>query len=81
MWADFDFGDGHVITTGPKQPIRIGEKVHWDMFSRQGVHLLYNKRKLRDENESGQKDCAIEVSVKFVPQNGDITFKFSSVWH
>lgn len=33
----------NVINTGPLQPFEIGEKVTWDMYTRQGVVLFPNK--------------------------------------
>ncbi|XP_052815525.1 protein arginine N-methyltransferase 7-like isoform X2 [Mya arenaria] len=79
LWAEFDFGDGHVISTGPREPIRTGHKITWDYYTRQGVHLLYNSRRINCL-QSGDDNCHITVSVKFVPQKGDISFKFSPSW-
>ncbi|XP_060604526.1 protein arginine N-methyltransferase 7-like [Ruditapes philippinarum] len=76
MWVEFDFGNSHVITTGPKQPIKIGEKVVWDYHSKQGVHLFYNNQKTRCSSESS----AIDVKVDFIPKEGKLDFKFSPKW-
>lgn len=33
----------HTISTGPVTPIEIGQKINWDMYTRQGVYLFPNK--------------------------------------
>jgi copper(I)-binding protein len=76
MWVEFDFGNSHVITTGPKQPIKIGEKVVWDYHSKQGVHLFYNNQKTMCSSENS----AIDVKVDFIPKEGKLDFKFSPKW-
>ncbi|XP_052231966.1 protein arginine N-methyltransferase 7-like isoform X1 [Dreissena polymorpha] len=77
LWAEFNFGDDHVISTGPTQPIKIGCKVIWDYYSKQGVHLFYNNTK-----SSGQllTNSAIEATVKFDPAHGELCFKFTPHW-
>ncbi|XP_018575753.1 protein arginine N-methyltransferase 7 [Anoplophora glabripennis] len=45
LWVDWDM-DGspkHAVTTGPIAPVVIGQKISWDMYTRQGVYLFPNK--------------------------------------
>lgn len=76
LWVEFDFGDGHVISTGSKQPIKIGEKIVWDYYSKQGVHLFYNNQK----KTCSVEDSTIDVQINFVPAKGDLEFKFTPRW-
>lgn len=69
-----------MISTGPSQPIRIGQRVTWDFYSRQGVHLLYNNRKPKEISKTRNNNFEIDVSVKFLPQSGDVSFRFCSNW-
>jgi len=80
LWAGFDFGDGHVISTGPSEPIKTSEYIVWDYYSRQGVHLLYNNMKTKGMANVDNKNCEISVKVKFIPQKGDVSFKFTPNW-
>lgn len=45
LWVEWHLDDSPstVINTGPLQPIVIGQKVQWDMYTRQGVVLFENK--------------------------------------
>ncbi|CAH1994858.1 unnamed protein product [Acanthoscelides obtectus] len=42
IWVDWnlDGTERGIITTGPTSPIKIGENVQWDMYTRQGVCLF-----------------------------------------
>ncbi|KAL4234504.1 Protein arginine N-methyltransferase 7 [Mactra antiquata] len=76
LWVEFTFEDNLRISTGPTQPIRIGDKIIWDYNCKQGVHLFYNNRKLSTTSENTE----IEVYVNFVPSKGDLDFRFHPKW-
>ena len=76
MWADFSFGDSSMISSGPTKPVAIGQKVSWDFYTRQGVHLFYNNRRTIASDE----DCSVEVKVNFVPVTGELNFRFVPCW-
>ncbi|KAK7504556.1 hypothetical protein BaRGS_00004042 [Batillaria attramentaria] len=67
MWCEFDFGDGLVINTGPREPPAVGTKVEWDFYTRQGVHLFHQPHTV---------DCGdtIDFNVKFTPEDGSVCF-------
>lgn len=46
MWIDWRLDDNKngILTTGPINPIKIGNKIQWDMYTRQGV-VLFEGRK------------------------------------
>lgn len=45
LWVEWylDNSPSNIINTGPLQTIEIGQKVQWDMYTRQGVILFPNK--------------------------------------
>ena len=54
------------MSGGPVSSISVGEKISWDIDSKQGVHFL--------PPSSG---CTkINYVIEFVPSEGDFTFKF-----
>ncbi|KAK7114180.1 hypothetical protein V1264_000285 [Littorina saxatilis] len=70
MWCDFDFGDGHIISTGPGQKACVGQNVKWDQYTRQAVHLCHTPLSVR----SGQ---SLNFDVQFKPDEGGVHF----VWN
>ncbi|CAH1119806.1 unnamed protein product [Phaedon cochleariae] len=66
LWVDWNLDDSpkSTVTTGPVLPIQVGEKIHWDMYTRQGVCLF-----------SGRTDKEVPYSFKFDFSDGNITFK------
>lgn len=54
-----------LISTGPISPITVGEKINWDMYTRQGVYLFSNKCKTNE----------IKYSFSLNFSNGHINFK------
>lgn len=73
LWADFYFNEGRVISTGPRETTVIGQKIEWDYYCRQGVHLL----KGPINTDSGNKTCAVKIKTDFIPfESEDITFSF-----
>ena len=51
----------------------VGEKVNWDFYSKQGIHLLTNKG-----TDAVEHLKTISVSLKFIPMNGDFDFVFKA---
>lgn len=45
LWVEWHLDDTpkSIINSGPVAPIEIGQKVKWDMYTRQGVVLFPNK--------------------------------------
>lgn len=79
LWADFDFGDGNVITTGPRDITVINKKIEWDYYSRQGVHLLKKPVQISAEDLKLSKQCVIKIETKFEPfKSDDFAFAFST---
>ncbi|XP_071172911.1 protein arginine N-methyltransferase 7-like [Mytilus edulis] len=79
LWADFDFGDGNVITTGPRDITVINQKIEWDYYSRQGVHLLKKPVQISAEDLKLSKQCVIKIETKFEPfKSDDFAFAFST---
>lgn len=70
LWSEFDFGDGFVINTGPREPPAVGAKVEWDYYTRQGVHLFHQPHTM-DLGET------VEFIAKFTPEEGSIQFKWT----
>ncbi|KAK3799169.1 hypothetical protein RRG08_051443 [Elysia crispata] len=67
FWTEFSFhGDRH-ISSGIIDDDWQGEKVKWDMFSRQAVKLMRHGKLI----EAGSK---IFISTQFIPEVGDFTF-------
>lgn len=74
LWAEYQFTDQLTLSLGPRKKVTIGEKVEWDFYSKQGVHLLMNKGKSCIENLQ-----TISVSLIFVPGSGDFDFVFKTI--
>ena len=75
LWADFDFGDGLTITTGATQPPKLGEKIVWDFYSKQGVHLLGKAMKCCEKG-LGSVENLLNIHVNFKKKTGDFEFSF-----
>lgn len=74
LWVDWNI-DGKdnpksIVTTGPSQAITVGDYVQWDMFVRQGVHLIPDV-KLAEKGKS-----KINWNLTFRPVSGEIKFNF-----
>lgn len=80
LWADFDFGDGHVVSTGPTETPHVGKEVKWDLYTRQGVHLLKNPATSWERGDNSVSHSAIDVTFNFRPREGqlDLSFKTKS---
>ena len=79
LWAEFDFGDGQIISTGPRSAIELNKHVQWDYYTRQGIHLLHNPIELGEttmNNDSRDTTHGIDINFTFRPVDGVISFKF-----
>ncbi|CAG9856165.1 unnamed protein product [Phyllotreta striolata] len=58
LWTDWYLTDSNrlTITTGPVSPIKIGQKIDWDMYTRQGVYLFAEKSSSNEINYSFNLD-------------------------
>ncbi|KAK7873770.1 hypothetical protein R5R35_005767 [Gryllus longicercus] len=74
MWVywDLDGNPKHGITTGPVEMVNIGERVKWDMHTRQGVYFFNEFHHVGELEDS----CVIKFSGKFLPHSG-LSFHFS----
>ena len=78
LWADYDFDDKHIISTGPREATVINKKIEWDYYSRQGVHLLKRPIKMSKEESELITNCSIKVEASFEPfKSEDFTFCFT----
>ncbi|XP_055840399.1 protein arginine N-methyltransferase 7 [Episyrphus balteatus] len=77
LWVDWNIDGSNnpksIVTTGPSQPIIVGDYVQWDMFVRQGVHLI------PEADIKAKQSNQIEWSVEFRPVSGEIKFNFKKV--
>ncbi|KAK3086794.1 hypothetical protein FSP39_023581 [Pinctada imbricata] len=74
LWAEYDFGDEHFITTGPTTLPRLGEKIEWDFYSKQGVYLL--KKDILCCDSTLDAAASLKIYVSFLKETGDFNFKF-----
>jgi len=66
LWMEWSLDDETVVTGGPVSKVVTGEKVQWDMDSKQGVHLVKNP-----------VCCtSMQYKIDFIPREGDMSFKF-----
>ncbi|XP_075161410.1 arginine methyltransferase 7 [Haematobia irritans] len=75
LWVDWHLDESNspksIISSGPVEPIDLmGQYVKWDMFTRQGVHLMSQCHKV----ESGKS--YVEWRVEFKPKKGVLDFNF-----
>ena len=77
IWADFSFGDGLSISTGPTKKILVGEKIEWDHYTRQGVHLI---QQIQSGDTSGAVVTMVSAEVDFKVKSGDLRFAFRPSW-
>lgn len=73
LWAEYQFKDQLKVSLGPREKVIVGEKVEWDFYSKQGIHLLTNKGKDSVENLK-----TIDVSLTFKRTTGDFDFIFKT---
>jgi len=66
LWMEWCLDEDIVVSSGPLFDVTPGEKVKWDMDSKQGVHLIKNP-----------KNCSnLKYQIEFLPSEGDFCFKF-----
>lgn len=70
LWCDFDFGDGNIISSGPRCAPSLNEPVVWDPYSRQAVHLCHTPKSVKPGD-------TLSFDFHFQPQQGHI----SLIWH
>lgn len=70
LWCEFHFGDGQTVNTGPRQPPVIGQKVEWDFYSRQAVHLCHSPHAVSPH-------YTLHFDVHFKPAEGSINFTWN----
>uniref|UniRef100_A0A1I8N5W2 Protein arginine N-methyltransferase n=2 Tax=Musca domestica TaxID=7370 RepID=A0A1I8N5W2_MUSDO len=59
-----------IVSSGPTEPIEVGKHVKWNMFVRQGVHLMSQTQQV----VNGKSEVSWEVEFK--PGKGLIDFNF-----
>ncbi|XP_033755717.1 LOW QUALITY PROTEIN: protein arginine N-methyltransferase 7-like [Pecten maximus] len=78
LWADFDFGQNCVVSTGPREGSHVGKEVKWDIYTRQGVHLLKQPITSGSMGKDPEVKQAVHVTFNFRPKQGDLEFTFKS---
>ena len=71
LWMEWSLDEGgdNVLSGGPVTKPIVGNKVDWDMDSKQGVSFFQK-----------YKNCTkLQYHVEFVPSEGDFTFKFKQL--
>ncbi|XP_024868793.1 protein arginine N-methyltransferase 7-like [Temnothorax curvispinosus] len=69
IWVDWQLDSDLSISCGPIEEIVPGERISWDPYTRQGVHLF---RKVFNVT----KGSTLSWSFTFVPQSGEVEFEF-----
>lgn len=59
-----------IVSSGPVEPIETGQYVKWDMFVRQGVHLM------SQEHQVVRAKSNVQWQVEFKPHQGVLDFNF-----
>jgi len=66
LWMEWSLDEDTVVSGGPVKKVLVGQKVDWDMDSKQGVHLVKNP-----------VSCSrMQYKIDFIPNEGDLSFKF-----
>ena len=69
VWMDWQIDEVRTVTTGPVAPVIPGQKIEWDMYTRQGVHLFRSVQSVKPEG-------ALTYQTKFMPESGEVIFNF-----
>ena len=73
LWVEWNLDDSKTskltISTGPIEPIQVGNFIKWDLYTKQGVHLVRKPITVDKTNN-------IDWKVSFKPTTGDLNFKF-----
>ncbi|XP_014600290.1 PREDICTED: protein arginine N-methyltransferase 7 [Polistes canadensis] len=70
LWVDWQLDPEISISCGPTEEIVPGERISWDRFTRQGVHIFRN---IKDVSCTDK----LSWSFSFAPKHGSIEFKFN----
>lgn len=71
LWTDYTFDSSTVISTGPIAQVAIGQRIAWDMYTRQGVYFV---KQSADTNKISNK---LSYSMKLDNNTGDVDFLFN----
>lgn len=74
LWVDWHL-DGttkNIWSTGPQNAIEVGDRIKWDMFTRQGVHLIPSPKQVH------QCDF-LQYSVSCNIKKGELHFGFDVI--
>lgn len=69
LWIDWQLNSEITVSSGPTVKVQPGERISWDPFTRQGVHLF------KDITHVTQHSI-ISWSFNFAPQSGNIKYDF-----
>lgn len=69
LWIDWQLNSEITVSSGPTVKVQSGERISWDPFTRQGVHLF------KDITHVTQHSI-ISWSFNFAPQSGNIKYDF-----
>ena len=69
---DWNLTEDVILSGGPIAPVNQGEKIRWNKHTKQGVHFFVQ----RNEKETQKISKNIEVTLKFQPQDADLSFQF-----
>ena len=73
VWMDFHLDEENSISTGLTSPAKPGEKLNWDFYSRQGVHLFKEPIAIN----AGKNSDTLSYKIKFDPKTGEFDFAFN----
>ncbi len=74
LWMVWQLDQETSLCTGPVEQVKVGQMIEWDVHSKQGVHLLANRKRDLARIIEG-----VEVKTRFDSQEGDVDFKFRVV--
>ncbi|KAK9309305.1 hypothetical protein QLX08_001042 [Tetragonisca angustula] len=69
LWIDWQLNSEITVSSGPTVKVQSGERISWDPFTRQGVHLF------KDITHVTQHSI-ISWSFNFAPRSGNIKYDF-----
>ena len=72
LWVKWILYDDITINTGPVEEVVVGEKVIWDMYSKQGVYFFKNIENITLKNR-------LLYNIKFHVENAMFEYNFKIV--
>ena len=72
IWVDWQLDSDLSVSCGPIEEIVPSKRISWDPYTRQGVHLFRTVSNVT-------KKSTLSWSFTFLPQNGEVEFKFNIV--